>query len=241
MMTDIKISLDEKACVGCSLCVDICPTDVFEQPEKERIPIIKHEKECFGCLSCAEICPATAITHTGLPLSMSYYHDRSSLSLAAKMGKPPRPLNIPEEETMISAATRDLGVRLLSVASVLKQTIGQSLPSVGTMAGMSLAAQLPRYQTVSSFEEACSLVSRTFAPAWELGFTVENDVMSITVGTCFVRTLCREEKLPLGGDLCVLFYNYLAGYFAKISGKRPRLTGSTPGEKQCSYSVKLYG
>ncbi len=239
-MSDIKLTVDEKACVGCSLCVDICPTKVFDWSSTDTLPKVVKEKECFGCLSCTEICPATAISHTGHPLSPGFYHDRSTLEMAAKMGKPPRQLNVPDDEKMVTDAMRDLGVRLLSVASVLKQTLGQSLPSVGTMAGMSLAVQLPRYQTVHSIEEACSYVSRTFSPAWELSFAIENDILAITVGDCYIRKLCQQEALPLGGDICILFYNYLAGYFAKISGKRPRLSNMAPGEKKCSYSVKLH-
>jgi len=240
-MTDITVTIDDKACVGCLLCVDVCPTKVFEASSDESKPEIREAKECFGCLSCTEICPATAISHTGHTISESYYHDRFALNLAAKIGRPPRTFLIPGEESKIDDAMRDLGVRLLSVASVLKQTLGQSLPSVGTMAGMSLAHQLPRYQPIGSLEEACNYVSRTLAPAWDCAFSVENDNLSITVKNCFVRTLCNREKLELGGDLCTLFYNYLAGYFSKISGKRPRLIKTVTGESSCSYSVKLYG
>jgi len=240
-MSDLKITIDDKACVGCTLCVDVCPTKVFELPAEDSLPKVAKEKECFGCLSCAEICPATAISHTGLTLSASYHHDRSALSLAAKIGTPPRKLSVPDSDEMITSAMRDLGVRLLSVASVLKQTLGESLPSVGTMAGMSLAVQLPRYQTIDSLDAACSYVSRTLAPAWDCNFSVHNDAVTITVGTCYVRSLCLHEGIRLGTDLCVLFYNYLAGYFAKISGKRPRLISSITGDKQCTYSIKLYG
>jgi NAD-dependent dihydropyrimidine dehydrogenase PreA subunit len=240
-MTDIHVTVDEKSCVGCSLCADVCPTDVFEWSDTEEKISISKEKECFGCLSCSEICPATAISHTDLPLSASYYHDRYALELTAKMGKPSRQLYVPDDDQMITDAMRDLGVRLLSVASVLKQTLGSSLPSVGTMAGMSLAAQLPRYQPVSSMEEACAWITRTFAPAWELDFSIDNNVLSLTVNKCFIRALCQQESIPLGGDLCILFYNYLAGYFAKVAKKRPRLMESVPGEQQCAYSVKLYG
>ncbi|MCX7727632.1 MAG: 4Fe-4S binding protein, partial [Chitinispirillaceae bacterium] len=73
-MESIKISIDEKACVGCSLCVEICPTKVFENRVDKKEPVVAKEKECFGCLSCTEICPATAINHTNLPLSMSLYN-----------------------------------------------------------------------------------------------------------------------------------------------------------------------
>lgn len=240
-MVDIQLTVDEKSCVGCSLCVDVCPTKAFEWSATDEKVSVAKEKECFGCLSCAEICPATAISHTNLPLSASYYHDRYALQLTAKMGKPSRQLYIPDDEQMTTDAMKDLGIRLLSVASVLKQTLGSSLPSVGTMAGMSLAAQMPRYQPVGSLEEACSWITRMFSPAWELDFAIDNDQLSLTINKCYIRTLCKQESISLGDDLCILFYNYLAGYFAKVAGKRPRLTGAVPGELRCTYKVKLYG
>ena len=240
-MNAIALSVDKKACVGCSFCVEVCPTKVFEWSETDHLPSVTDPAECFGCLSCSEICPATAISHEKLPLSASYHHDRYALDLAAKSGTPPHALNIPNNAKMFNEAIRDLGVRLLSVASVLKQTLGQSLPSVGTMAGMSLAAQLPRYQPIRTIEEACEHVTKTLAPAWELSFTVDGDALTLSVGTCYVRDLCIQEGIEPGGDICVLFYNYLAGYFSKISGKRPRLIASTPDNVRCSYSVKLYG
>jgi ferredoxin len=214
---------------------------VLEWSDTEEKISVTREKECFGCLSCSEICPATAISHTDLPLSASYYHDRYALELTAKMGKPSRQLYVPDDEEMIVGAMKDLGVRLLSVASVLKQTLGSSLPSVGTMAGMSLDAQFSRYQPVTSLEEACAWITKTFAPAWECTFAIDNDKLTVSVDKCYIRTLCRQESIALGGDLCTLFYNYLAGYFSKVAKKRPRLVESTPGEKQCVYNVKLYG
>ena len=240
-MNEITLSIDKNSCVGCALCTDVCPTKVFEWSEADNLPSVKHNRECFGCLSCSELCPATAITHQDLPLSASYHHDRYALDLAAKTGKPPHQMYIPNDPAMIQGAMRDLGVRLLSVASVLKQTLGQSLPSVGTMAGMSLAAQFPRYQPAGSFEEACTYVAKALSPAWDITFSLNNDILSVTVGTCYVRELCLQEGIEPGGDICVLFYNYLAGYFSKISGKRPRLATSTPGPNQCDYQVKLYG
>jgi NAD-dependent dihydropyrimidine dehydrogenase PreA subunit len=240
-MPEIEVRIDEKACVGCTMCVDICPTRVFESNDDESVPRVSSPGECFGCLSCSELCPATAIKHTGLLLSENYHHDRYALQLAAKMGRPPRDLNVPDDESQVNQALQDLGVRLLSVASVLKQTLGQSLPSVGTKAGMSLAAQFPRYQPITTLLEACTYLEQALAPAWDLSLAVADDQLTITVKQCYVRSLCQSEGLELGGDICTLFYNYLAGYFSKLGKKRPRLVASTPGDSQCTYSVKLYG
>lgn len=240
-MSNLEIRIDDKACVGCGLCVDVCPTGVIRGQEHKDVPMVDKASECFGCLSCTEICPATAIAHDGVELAQSYYHDSRNLAMAAAMGSPPRAFNAPCDDAAVGNAVVDLGVRLLSVAAVLKQTLGSSLPAVGTMAGRTLASQLPRYQPPRCFDEALRLTERTLAPAWDIRLQPEGeDLLRVSVGACFVRRLCRRESIALGGDLCTLFYNYLAGYLSRIAGIRPRLTKSEPGESGCSYDVKVY-
>ncbi|MBD3344710.1 MAG: 4Fe-4S dicluster domain-containing protein [Chitinivibrionales bacterium] len=235
-----EITIDEKACVGCALCADICPTKVFEYSESDAVPGVVKAHECFGCLSCTEICPATAISHSNIRMSQVFYHDPKALALAKKTGETALVYNVIEEEESLKQAEEDLGMRLLSVASVLKQTLGQSLPAVGTMAGRSLATQLPRYQHPESVEDVLAMIVHMFSGAWEIEPELSDDKLTLTVGKCFIRDLCGREGISLGGDLCVLFYNYLAGYFNKISGIRPRLTKASRGQEQCVYEVKLY-
>jgi ferredoxin len=237
----IDIHVDEKSCVGCSLCAEVCPTKVFEFNQEKALPEVKKQAECFGCLSCSEICPATALDHGNITLSESYYHDPAALDVAAKLGIAPRALNTPiqNEDALLKAKT-DLGIRLLSVAAVLKQTLGQSLAAVGTQAGRSLAAQLPRYQPPQSVKEALDLAKSVFAPAWDLEFTLQDKDCTMRVTTCFIRELCQKQGIELGGDLCTLFYGYCAGYISKTAGVRPRLLKTERGGNECRYGIQLY-
>lgn len=237
----ISIQIDDKACVGCSLCVDECPTKVFSFNQTKNLPEVDKPKECFGCLSCSEICPSDAIGHDGIVLSESYYHDPRALQLAARLGSSPPALNVPEDLDRQRRALQDLGVRLLSVAAVFKQTLGGALPAVGTLAGRTLATQLPRYQLPKTLEETFALAHEQFAPAWNLEIAqADPDTLTIRVADCFVRDVCRNEKIELGGELCVLFYNYLAGYLGRMSKARYRLLQADRGWERCCYTVKSY-
>ena len=237
----IDIRIDEKSCVGCSLCADVCPTRVFEFNESKGLPEVKKAAECFGCLSCSEICPAAALDHGAVGLSESYYHDPEALELAARLGAPPREYNVPSgSDGQLLKAKADLGIRLLSVAAVLKQTLGQSLAAIGTQAGRSLAQQLPRYQPPSSVEEALRLAAQVFAPAWRLEFTLKENQCSVRITDCFIRELCKSHNLDLGGDLCTLFSGYFAGYIAKMAGVRPRLMTTERGNDACTYAIQLH-
>ena len=238
----IEITINEKACVGCTLCVDYCSTGVFSFNEEKRIAEVAKPKECFGCLSCSEICPATAIDHRGVPLSESYYHDPRALKLASGMKADSwRAPNVPQDKEQWEKALTDLGVRLLSVASVFRQTVGSGLPAIGTLAGQTLAGQLPRYQTCSTLEEALDLAREQFAPAWEIESRLDStDMLTIAVKGCFVRELCQKEKIDLGGELCTLFFYYLSGYISKMGHARLRLMKAERGAGSCVYELKRY-
>lgn len=238
----IAITIDEKACVSCSLCPEICPTGVLAFDEARGVPAVVKPKECFGCLSCSEICPADAIEHDGVTLSESYHHDPYALELAARLATAPcHTVNAPTDPDKRRQALRDLGVRLLSVATVFKHTIGSGLPAVGNLAGRTLAGHLPRYRSPQTLDETLELARAQFAPAWSLAPKREgDDVLSFEVRECFVRDLCHDEGLELGGELCTLFFNYLAGYLGRMGKVRLRLVNAERGWEQCRYQAKLY-
>ena len=65
----LEITVHEQSCRGCELCVDVCPTRVFELDREKRLCVVKHADDCIACLSCAYICPSNAITQqTTMPL-----------------------------------------------------------------------------------------------------------------------------------------------------------------------------
>ncbi len=63
-----KITIDEKICKGCEMCVRACPKHLIAL-SKELINAkgyhpaqLTDESQCTGCASCAAMCPDVAIT-----------------------------------------------------------------------------------------------------------------------------------------------------------------------------------
>ncbi len=56
------LELDETACIGCSLCTQVCPRAVFEMVDA-RARIIDRDA-CMECGACVNNCPADAISVT---------------------------------------------------------------------------------------------------------------------------------------------------------------------------------
>lgn len=56
-----KVTVDENACVGCGLCVNLCP-NVFELNESGIVKVKANESEGCDLQDIASQCPVNAIT-----------------------------------------------------------------------------------------------------------------------------------------------------------------------------------
>lgn len=66
---NVPVRIDPEKCVGCCICVEICPLDVFiPNPQKGEPPILLHPEECWYCGTCATDCPHGAM-HFNWPLA----------------------------------------------------------------------------------------------------------------------------------------------------------------------------
>ena len=200
----IEISVDEKACVACSLCAEICPTDVFVWDEDKGVPEVAKPAECFGCLSCSEICPPHCITHKGVDLAESHYHDPYALRLANRLaadvgGR----FHVPSDDRLADRTPPPISASACARwPRSSRRTLGRSLPAVGTMAGRTLARHLPRYREPKGLNEALALAEKQFAPAWEFTTTRDGDALTINVDRCFVRETCEREGLRRSAARC---------------------------------------
>jgi len=52
--------IDEDWCIGCTLCLDACPTDAIVGANKRMHTVI--EAFCTGCELCIPVCPVDCIT-----------------------------------------------------------------------------------------------------------------------------------------------------------------------------------
>lgn len=56
----VTLALCEEKCIGCGMCVDVCPHAVF-QVEQRKARIVDRDA-CMECGACARNCPTAAIS-----------------------------------------------------------------------------------------------------------------------------------------------------------------------------------
>ena len=56
----VTLRLDHQRCIGCGMCIDVCPHAVF-QLENKKASIVDRDA-CMECGACAKNCPVMAIS-----------------------------------------------------------------------------------------------------------------------------------------------------------------------------------
>jgi NAD-dependent dihydropyrimidine dehydrogenase PreA subunit len=55
-----KITYDRETCIGCKLCIKVCPTNAIEYIEENK-KIKIYLSRCCYCAQCNDICPANCL------------------------------------------------------------------------------------------------------------------------------------------------------------------------------------
>jgi NAD-dependent dihydropyrimidine dehydrogenase PreA subunit len=56
----VTLHLDESKCIGCGICLQVCPRAVFEM-SSGKAQVLKRDA-CIECGACARNCPVDAIS-----------------------------------------------------------------------------------------------------------------------------------------------------------------------------------
>lgn len=66
-----RLLYDRSKCIGCKLCIKVCPANATEFVPEEKKIIIHNDRCCF-CAQCTEICPVKCLAMSDESLNSCY-------------------------------------------------------------------------------------------------------------------------------------------------------------------------
>ncbi|MFC1868017.1 ferredoxin family protein [Thermodesulfobacteriota bacterium] len=66
--------IDDKLCIACSKCWEICEGDVFYGSKEGSIPVITYPDECWHEMSCVQVCPVEGAIDVRIPIPLMLVH-----------------------------------------------------------------------------------------------------------------------------------------------------------------------
>jgi len=92
--------IDEGWCIGCTLCIDACPTDAIVGSNKRMHTVI--EPYCTGCELCIPVCPVDCIALEPVDANLTGWHawsqDLANVARARYDAKTARLARLQKEE-----------------------------------------------------------------------------------------------------------------------------------------------
>lgn len=188
-----EITVDNNLCIGCGLCVTVCPKNaiVLSWGKKQTWVPQVNEKKCVGCCLCVEVCPNT-------PERISEY-----ATAAAKTGER---FGLPETAQYFIAYDLNLENRIRSasggVLTAILMHLVESRKIDGVIASVPVSAPIgdPHYEVrvMQSIEELDRARSSHYHPLCYdevLKEVEENSGRYALVGVpCIIRGITRLPK-----------------------------------------------
>lgn len=66
-----RLDYDRSKCIGCKLCIKVCPANATEYLAEEKKILIHNDRCCF-CAQCTEVCPVKCLAMSDAFLISSY-------------------------------------------------------------------------------------------------------------------------------------------------------------------------
>jgi NAD-dependent dihydropyrimidine dehydrogenase PreA subunit len=215
------VHIEESGCRDCGLCVEICPTKVFEEESTKKLAKVVRQEDCIGCTSCVYLCPSRCLSVTDATLQRPFHRLETNTALVSRfLQQVPATKQLSQGD--YDEALKDTHVRLKALADALKEIMGRGQKAVGRSAGSLAAAHMPEMYEKSSMADLLAGLRRRFSHAFEFDVKLDEAVggVTLTFPTCALHKVVSAQGEIVGSaSLCELFHEYFAGLMSAFSGK----------------------
>lgn len=226
-MVTVKIS--DRGCRGCTLCVDVCPVDVFGMDEAGELALVRSQEDCIGCYSCVYACPSGCVELGEVEMLRPFHRIPGHEALVEKFLKEPTPLSKLTDEDK-EEAYKDMSVRLRALADAISETMGRGQKAVGRRAGAAAAEHLPETYENKDLQAVLERLRLLFG----FDFDADGNKVDLVFSPCALCRVVRDGGEKEGeAMLCMLFHEYWAGLVSAFVGRRFHCELKSAGDECC--------
>jgi len=225
------IAIDVKGCRYCSLCKEICPTDVFDLDADAGVARAARAGDCIGCTSCEYVCPSRCLSVDDVIRQRPFHRIEEDAGLVARFLQR-APVTTALSSDDVGEALRDVGFRLGALGDSVVETMGRGLRAVGRRSGKLASEHLPEMYEGRDLDDVLCRLQRRFAGGFSFRATATPGGESVAVDfeACALEPLVRARgQQPGEAVLCVLFHEYWAGLLSEFGGKSYAVEAGDPG------------
>lgn len=241
-----KVEIKTGGCRGCSMCVERCPVDVFEQVKSSAtanlIATVSRPDDCMGCFACYYICPSQCIDISEVEIQRPFYRFDDNIPFVERflgIGKKSESLTQEEWEE----AYHDVSMTLVSLARAIESIVGRGIGAVGRRAGIAAAQHIPEVFEEEELAKRLERLQQRFRHSFDFSFDIKNGEIQFTFMPCSLFKIV-EDKMPqekIGETaLCRLFHEFLAGLIRAYDDSNYRCISVTvePSDKKCLLALQ---
>jgi 2-oxoglutarate ferredoxin oxidoreductase subunit delta len=232
------ISIDRSGCRECSLCVEVCPTQVLAMSTEQRVASVVRSGDCIGCTSCEYLCPSRCLRVDDTPRQRPLYRIEKDASLVARfLEVAPAVEELTREE--VAGATVDVRTRLCALADSVTETMGRGYKVVGRRAGQLAAEHLPEMYERRDASAVLERMGQRFGNAFAFRAEVvgSGERICIEFDKCALLAIAEQGAArPPDATVCVLFHEYWAGLVGAFLG-RSFMVQRSEGSRTCAIEL----
>jgi ferredoxin len=214
------VSIDDKGCRGCTLCVDICPVEVFELEPKTEIAKVKCTENCVGCLSCQYLCPSECVSITDVQLIRPFHRTDANGAFIEKFIQAKLPSRALSREDLDKGKV-EIALLLRAYGEAVEEVIGRGHKALGRRAGNLAASHLPEMYEDKDLDRVLARMRTRFGRSFAFQHRLSGDQVELSVEDCGLAHVVQSAGGKVGEhNLCQIFHEYWAGLVSSFTGNK---------------------
>ncbi len=215
-----QLTIDEKGCRGCTLCVEICPAEVFSFDDTKMLAKVDHHEDCIGCFSCYYLCPSQCLSIDDVHIQRPFYRVEENVNFVERFL---------QEKTATKTLTKedweeayfDVSSTTMAMSRAAIEMMGRGIKALGRKSGTLAAEHMPEMYDARDLNILLESLKNKFKDSFDFQPEAKSDgEVLLTFKDCAIAQQIEGAGEKVGEFvLCDLLHNYLAGLLSTYMNK----------------------